>query len=351
MTTDADLRAARERLPIEVFDYIAGGAGDEVTARDNERAFDRVHLRPRVLRDVSVVDTTTSSLDGEIAYPLMFAPTAFHQLVDDDGEVATASAAAAANVPMVVSTMSNVSMEVVAERSGHQHLWLQLYYFKDRDLTASLVRRAEAAGYRAIMVTVGIPYGGDRQGAGRTEFRFPDALVAGNLAGAIDGLTVPEFVEAQVDPSVTWDDLAWLRSLTDLPVYLKGILHAADAEQACQLDVAGIVVSNHGGRQLDTSVPTIRALPDIAEVVDGRVDILLDSGVRTGGDIFKACALGASAVMIGRPVLWALAAGGRRALEMMTEELRKDFELTMALAGCCSVSEVGENGRHLTVER
>ena len=331
---------AKAVLPGDVFDYVSGGAGDELTAIENERAFDKIFLKPRVLRDVSETDSSASSLGESVAFPLMIAPTAFHQLMHQGGEIETATAARECGVPMVASIMSCEPMEAIAKQSGHAQLWLQMYLFRDRGLTESLIRRAEVAGFRAIMLTVGVPYSGERRRDVTNQFKFPDSLQAGNLANSIGGLSVSEFVARNLDASLRWEDVEWLKSVTSLPVFLKGVLTPEDASLACESGVSGIVVSNHGGRQLDSTVSSLQALPDIVETIDGRIAVLFDSGVRRGGDIFKACALGADAVMIGRPVMWALACGGRQVVSSMLSSLKSELELTMSLTGCRNLDEV-----------
>lgn len=331
---------AKKKLKPEVFSYISGAAGEELTSSENTLAFEKLVVKPFVLRDVSVVKTDSLLLKQKCSFPLMIAPTAFHQLVHQGGEIGTAKVAQHCNIPMVVSVMSNDSIEAITSDSNHDKLWFQVYLFKDRAITQSLVQRAESLGFKAIMLTVGAPCSGRRYQELRMDFQFPSTLKAGNLNRSGQAFSVSDFMKDELDASVTWDDIDWLISLTKLPVYLKGILNSEDAERACQVNVAGIVVSNHGGRQLDTAIASLYALPEITEVVNNRVDILFDGGIRNGTDILKAYALGANAVMIGRPVLWALASGGAKHLTQMISDLREEFEIAMKLTGCSTVQDI-----------
>ncbi|MFI7542417.1 alpha-hydroxy acid oxidase [Actinoplanes sp. NPDC049599] len=332
-------KLARERLPAGIADYIDGGAGDEITVRANRRDLAAIRLLPLALRDVSTPDLSVGLLGRSFPVPLGFGPTAFHRMVHDEGEVATARAARAAGVPMAVSAMSSIALEEIAERSGHGDLWLQTYIFRDRALTERLVRRAEEAGYRCVLVTLGCPVPGKRDRNITNRFVLPPGVTAANFgrsAVVVHNNPVHSVAGAALDPSVTWRDLEWLRGRTGLPVLLKGVLNPLDVAPALDLGVAGIVVSNHGGRQLDTTMSTIAILPEIAAAVAGRVPVLVDSGFRRGTDVLKAIMLGADAVLLGRPVLWALAAGGEQgvadAADLLVEELRVALQ-TCGLAG------------------
>jgi 4-hydroxymandelate oxidase len=327
--------AARELLPQMVFDYYAGGAGDELTLEENRRAFDRWLIRPRVLVGVSDPDPATSVLGEQIPFPIVLAPTAMQAMAHPGGEVATARAAASLGALMVLSTISTMSLEDVAATgvSG----WFQLYIHRDRTLTEDLVHRAHAAGYRAIVLTVDAPYLGRRFRDERNRFAMPPELTLANLVGArlpgTSGSGLFAYFAAELDPTLTWEHLVWLRSLTPLPLVIKGILTAEDARLAVEAGVEGIVVSNHGGRQLDGVAASVDALPEVVDAVAGRAEVYLDGGVRRGTDVLRALALGARAVMIGRPYLWGLGvageAGVRRVIEILDDELR----LAMALAG------------------
>ncbi len=340
-----DLARAKVRRPS--FDYIAGGAEDEVSLRRNREAFTKWALRPRVLVDVSRRDTSTSVLGQRVSMPILVAPTAFHGLVHPEGEVATARGAAAAGTVMVVSAIATRELEEVAKAVAGP-CWFQLYVWRDREVTAQLVKRAARAGYGAICLTVDTPLLGRREKDERNAFTLPPGLSIANVRPAgLDGVPASErgsafakYVAELLDPAVTWKDIAWLRSLTSLPIVLKGIMTAEDATLAVEHDVDGIIVSNHGGRQLDSTVGTLDALPDIVAAVQGRVEVFMDGGVRRGTDVLKALALGAKAVLIGRSALWGLALGGADGVRRVLEHLRGELELAMALTGRAALAQV-----------
>lgn len=319
---------ARERLPPAVWDYFSAGADDEVTLRENRAAFARIHVRPRTLVDVSQVSLCTALLGAEVAMPLCVAPTAMHGAACDEGECATAQAAGAVGTLMVASTESSRPLEEIAQ-TAQGPLWFQLYFSSQSHERAEwLVRRAEAAGYRAVVLTVDSPRWGRKERSMRSEANF-DWPPEGNFTGG------PPFDPSYTgsDAAVTWADVAWLRSVTDLPIILKGIVTAEDAALATGAGVAGIIVSNHGGRQLDGVTATIEALPEVVAAVAGRCEVYLDGGVRRGTDALKALALGARAVFVGRPILWGLAADGAAGAQHVLELLRDELSLAMALAG------------------
>lgn len=325
---------ARERLPAEAFDYFAGGSDDEVTLRANRAALQGIWLRPRVLVDVSQCDTATTALGTPLRFPVMVAPMSVHQMAHPVGEVGMASAARDAGALIVASTLSNHPLEAIAEAANGQ-CWFQLYVYADRSLTENLVRRAEVAGFRALVLTVDTPLLGRRERDLRRGFRLPEGLRFGNFVdsaftGQLGGARSP----------LIWDDLAWLRSLTRLPLVLKGILTAEDARLAVDHGVAGIVVSNHGGRQLDGAVPAITALPEVAEAVAGACEIYVDGGIRRGTDILKALALGARAVLVGRPLLWGLAVNGEDGARDVLRLLAAEFTLAMQLAGRPTIASI-----------
>jgi len=340
--TVADYRAlARTRLDDRTWDYVEGGSDGERTLADCAAAFDRYRLRPRVLVDVSTCDTATTVLGARLAAPLGVAPTAYHQLVHPDGELATAAGAGQAGTLFVVSIFASRSIEDIATVATGP-LWLQLYWLRRRDVLAELAGRAEAAGYGALVLTVDTPRLGKRVRDLRNGFAIDPAVSAANLDPALMTLTyggrsgssaLAEHVQATFDASVTWADLAWLRSVTRLPILLKGVLTAEDARLAMEHGAAGVVVSNHGGRQLDAAVPGLCALPEIVAAVAGTGVVVFDGGVRRGTDVFTALALGADAVLLGRPALWALAAGGATAVTDLFALLRAELSGTMALAG------------------
>lgn len=339
--------AARDRLPPMVFGYYASGAHDEISLRENHAAYDRIALRPRVLIDVSERDLSTAVLGAKLPAPIIIAPMAFQRMAHPDGELATARAADGMGWGMILSTLSTTTVEEVRAATSAP-LWFQLYVFQDRGMTRALVERAEQAGCSALVLTVDTPILGRRERDVRNRFHFPpEVSIAHTMPGGMQ--TLPELADdsglaahahRMLSSSVSWGDIDWLRSFTKLPVVLKGILRADDAVLAVEHGAAGIIVSNHGGRQLDTAVATIRALPEIADAVSGQVAVLIDGGIRRGTDIIKALALGACAVLVGRPVLWGLALDGERGVTQVLEMLRDELDLAMALCGCRSVGDV-----------
>ena len=339
---------AREYLPEATWNYYAGGACDEVTLRDNREAFDRLRLLGRVLRDVSARTLQTTVLGRPISMPLMISPTALQQLAHEDGERATAKAAAAAGTVMIASNLATCTLEDIAAAAPGAPRWFQLYVWRDRGLTAELVRRAEDAGYEAIVLTVDGQVWGKRYRDDRGGFTLPPGLTMANLASAgigsmptgVDGSALAAYATSLLDPALDWDDVAELAASTRLPLVLKGILHPDDARLAVAHGAAGVFVSNHGGRQLDGSPATIDVLEAVSAAVDGRAEVYLDGGVRRGTDVVKALALGARAVAVGRPVVWALAAGGQRGISRMLSMLREEIDIAMALCGAASPDEV-----------
>jgi 4-hydroxymandelate oxidase len=338
---------AKEHLSQMAFDYYSSGAWDEVTLRDNLAAFTRVKLRPKMLVDVSKINLTTQVLGESLQLPLLIAPMAFQCLADPEGEIATALAAEIAGVGMVLSTLATKSLEEVATvAKGLQ--WFQLYIHKDQGLTQALVQRAYTAGYKAICLTVDAPMLGKRERDQRNEFTLPPGLHPANLTN-ISGLDIPQasgesglltYFAQQINPAVTWKDLEWLQSLSPLPLVVKGILRADDAVRAVEYGAQAIVVSNHGGRQLDGAIASLDALPDIIAAVDGKAEVLLDGGIRRGTDILKALAYGAKAVLIGRPVLWGLAVAGKIGVSHIISLLQDELNLAMALSGCASLGDI-----------
>ena len=319
-----DLRLmAKRRLPRAIFDFFDGGAEDETTLRENRAAFERRRLLPRVLVDVGRRSLATTVLGRPVGWPVLVAPMALHGLACSDCEAAAARAAAAMDTVLCVSTLSNLPLEQVRAAAPDARQWFQLYVQRDRGVTAELVARATAAGYDALVVTVDAPLLGRREGAVRHGLRLPPHLGLGNFApdvgaamlahrNAADSSLAAHFAVTS-DPSVTWRDLGWLRGLSPLPVVLKGVLRADDARRAADEGAAAVVVSNHGGRQLDGAVASLDALPAVADAAGDRLEVLMDGGIRRGTDVLIALALGARAVLIGRPVLWGLAVGVRRA--------------------------------------
>ena len=330
-----------------VYDYYAGGSWDEVTLRRNRSAWDDLRLSYRVLRDVAERRLSTTVLGHDLDLPVIVAPTAFHQMANPVGEPATARAAGAAGTAMIVSTLSNRPIEeITAAASGP--IWFQLYVYRDREATRALVERAEAAGCSALVLTVDAQIWGRRERDVRGGFTLPPELRMSNLVAdkaslpaGVEGSGLAAYVESMFDPALTWRDLEWLRSLTGLPLVLKGIVHPDDGRLAAEHGVDAVVVSNHGGRQVDTAPATIEALPRVAAAVDGRCEIWLDGGVRRGSDVVKALALGARAVAIGRPVLWGLAVDGQRGVERVLALLRSEIDIVMGLCGARRVADLG----------
>lgn len=344
-------RAARERMPRMAFDYYASGADDEATLSENRAAFARLKLAYRVLVDVSRRDLSTTVLGHSVSIPVLVSPTAFHKLACEEGEAASARAAGAAGTIFTLSTLSNTAVEeVCAAATGP--VWFQLYVYKDRGATEGLIRRAEEAGCSALVLTVDAPLLGKRERDVRNRFHLPEGLKVENMLprgygdveeeSGTSGLAA--YVGTLLDQALSWKDLEWLRSVTRLPILVKGIVRADDALRAAEHGAAGIVVSNHGGRQLDTSVATVEALPAIVEALDTRGDrtteVLVDGGVRRGTDVVKALALGAKAVMVGRPALWGLAVDGEAGATRVLALLRQELDLAMALCGCPTVEAV-----------
>ena len=333
--------AAADVLDPLTRDYYRSGAGEELTLARNRAAYAELALLPRVLVDVSLIETATSALGTALPHPIVVAPTAFHRLAHEGGEPATARGAAEAGALMCLSSLSNTAMEEVAAAAPGWPRWFQLYVFRDRGVTRDLVARAEAAGYEAIVLTVDAPVLGRRERDVRNEFELPEGLrIACVPDGAVDapdgGSGLAAYFAAMLDAALDWDDLATLVESTDLPVAVKGIHRPDDAERAIEAGAAGVIVSNHGGRQLDTVPATIEMLPGVVEAVAGRGDVMLDGGIRRGTDVVKALALGAHAVLVGRPVLWALATGGEAgvagALRMLVDETIEAMRLCGAPA-------------------
>jgi 4-hydroxymandelate oxidase len=340
---------ARARVPAVAWDYVQGGSGRESTIAANRALFDGLLLRPRMLVDVTDVDPCVELLGSRLSMPVGVAPMAYHRLMHSGGESATARAAGDAGVLYVASIFASESLEAIAEAATGPR-WLQLYWLRRRDVFADLVHRAKAAGYQALVLTVDAPRVARRPRDIRNSFSLPEGITAANLGPDVAGIA--EFTAAgvsaieahsrdQFDSSITWADLRWLRDRTSLPLVLKGILTAQDALLAVEHGVDALVVSNHGGRQLDGAVPSLAALPEVVEAVAGRVPVLLDGGIRSGADVAKALALGAAAVLVGRPVLWGLGAAGRDGAAAVLRLLHEEFEEVMVLSGRTRAAHFG----------
>ena len=340
---------ARTQLDDNAWAYFSGGAADEISLRANRSAWDALPLWPRVLRPLAGGHTRVPLLGRTLAHPILLAPVAFQRLAHPDGELAMAYAAAALGAGVVLSTQASVSLESVAQAvlpdPGRGPLWFQLYLQPDRGFTQALVQRAEAAGYEALVLTVDAPTSGVRDRERRAGFRLPSGVGPVNLAGLQTPASPPlspgqsALFDGLLHHAPTWDDIAWLQSITRLPVLLKGVLHPADARQAVSVGAAGLIVSNHGGRTLDTAPATATALPRVVQAVGGAVPVLVDGGIRRGTDVFKAMALGASAVLVGRPAVWGLANAGAAGVAHVLRLLRDELEVAMALTGCATLAE------------
>lgn len=339
---------ARERLSKMAYDYYASGADDEGTLRENVAAWARIPLYHRVLVDVSSRSLSTTVLGVPVSMPVLVAPTAFHRLACEAGELATARAAARSRTVMILSSLSNTGVEeVCAASAGASPLWFQLYVYRDRNATEALVARAESAGASAIVLTVDAPLFGRRERDVRNRFHLPEGLRVENMTaaghahvperGAESGLAA--YIAEKLDPSLTWKDVAWLRTVTRLPVVVKGVVRPDDALRAIDHGASAVVVSNHGGRQLDGSPATANVLGPVADAVQGRVEVFVDGGLRRGTDVLRALSLGARAVLLGRPILWGLAVAGEEGAHGVLEAMRAELDHSMALAGCALVSD------------
>jgi lactate 2-monooxygenase len=362
LSYDALEAAAREKLSPEAFGYVAGGAGSEDTMRANREAFTRWRIVPRMLRNVAQRDLSVSVLGSTFGVPLLLAPIGVQSIVHPEAEVAVARAAASLNIPMVLSTASSRSMEEVAEAAGSAPRWYQLYWGRNPDVTASMLGRAEAAGYSAIVVTLDTALLSWRErdlqnaylpfllGEGLANY-FTDPAFRAALPQPPEEdplAAIRYFIGIFSNPALAWDDLRFLREHTKLPIILKGILHYDDARRALEYGVEGLIVSNHGGRQVDGAEASLEALPRVVAAVNGAIPVLFDSGIRRGSDMLKALALGARAVLLGRPYMWGLALNGTDGVREVLLNILADFDLTLALSGYASVAEV--NAQALTRE-
>lgn len=345
--------SAKEALSPTSWDYYISGAWDELTLKENLSAFAKIKLRPKVLVDVSQRNLKTNILGQEIEFPILIAPTAFQCLAHPDGELATAKAANQSGTIMILSTLSTKSLEEVSDiRKGLNPNYgqiFQLYVHRDRDLTRSLVERAYAAGFCGICLTVDTPILGKRERDSRNQFTLPPELELANFKAsklalgtgvqqAESGLFA--YFQQQISPAITWGDIDWLASISPLPIVVKGVLRGDDAVRAIEHGAKAIVVSNHGGRQLDGAISTIDALEEVVNAVDGRCEVLVDGGIRRGTDILKALALGAKAVLIGRPILFGLSVAGAEGVTHILEILRDELDLAMALSGCTCLADI-----------
>lgn len=340
-------REAEAHLSVGAFGYYVSGADDEISVHENRAAYSRVLLAPRMLVGVPERDMRTTILGRELGMPLFIAPMALAKMAHADGECGMVRAAGRAGVGMALSTMSNTRLEdVAAEASGP--LWFQLYVYRDRAITKHLVARAEAAGYNALVVTVDVPVTGNRERDVRNALTVPAGVRLENLTDfALQEVPAEErdsalarYVTSQLDPALTWADIDWLASITSMPIVLKGVLRADDARRAIEHGAQGLVISNHGGRQLDTAIAPLDALRRIAPDYGDRLTLLVDGGIRRGTDILKALALGAQAVMVGRPMMYGLAVNGEAGVAHVLSILRREFDEAMALCGCPNIAAI-----------
>jgi (S)-2-hydroxy-acid oxidase len=327
--------SAKEKMETLAFHYYAGGAGDEETLRENQSAFLRYVLRPRVLVDVSKISMETTLLGQRVSMPLGMAPTAFHRLAHPDAEVASARAAARANVVFCASTMSSCSLEEISVAGGTR--WFQLYTHKERDITQDLIKRAEAADYKALVLTVDLPVFGRRERDEVHNFTLPRATLGNFKKYSNDTERMTQVLSGMHDASLSWESVGWIKSQSSLPLILKGIMCGEDARLAVEHGASAVVVSNHGGRQLDRCGATIDALREIVEAVDGRCEVFVDGGFRRGVDVAVALAMGARAAFIGRPYLYGLAHSGEEGAFSVLQLFRRELENVMCLLGTPSV--------------
>jgi 4-hydroxymandelate oxidase len=342
---------AKQKVSPMAWEFFNGAVADEITMRWNLEAYRSIRLKPHCLVDVSHLDTRVTLFGQEHPFPIILAPTAYHKLAHPQGELATVRGAGAAGATMVISTVATTSVEDIA-RAAKSPLWFQLYIQRDRGFTRELVQRAEAAGCRALCLTVDTPVVGARNREERVGFTLPAGMDLPNLRGLkLDGVDIStsgaghstrggSIYSAITDPSLSWKDLDWLLSFAKVPVLTKGVLNPDDADRAVKAGVRGIMVSNHGARNLDTVPATVHALPLIAEKVAGRVPVIVDGGVRRGTDVLKAIALGASTIMIGRPFLYALSVAGDAGVAKVLDILQRELQMAMALTGRPTIASI-----------
>lgn len=330
---------AAQNLPNEIYDFIAGGADDEQVLDENLNAYKKIHLVPRTLVDVSNVSTKINLYGTSIDSPILIAPTAPHKLLHAEGELATIRAANDTNTLMVVSFMASTSLETIAQASTG-HLWFQLQILKNRNVTENLIKRAVISGYKALVLTVDMPILGDRKRDTHNRFKIPDDCLPINLIqekliepSVAHSMLKSKHMNELLDPSISWKDIAWIQKISPIPILLKGLLHPKDARIALDIGINGIIVSNHGGRQLGATIATLEALPSIINVTQNKIPVLVDGGIRSGTDIFKALTLGASSVLVGRSILWGLSAGGSAGVMGVLKQLNRELIHTMILCG------------------
>jgi 4-hydroxymandelate oxidase len=321
-------KMAEGKMTKMAYEYVASGAADEFTVRWNREAFDALKINPSVLNDVSKLDTKVTLFGQKLAYPILIAPTAFHKIMHPEGELATAKGAGKAKAVYVVSSFTTTPLEEIKKVAG-ESLWFQLYVRDDKEFTKNLVQKAELLGFRALCITVDTPVAGARDRQAKVNFKLPD------------GITAPYRIGQSL--SITWKEMEWLISFAKIPVLLKGILNPDDAEKAIKIGASGIIVSNHSGRNLDTVPATIEVLPRIVERVNKRIPVLMDGGIRRGTDVLKSIALGANAVLVGKPICFGLASAGAEGVTKTLEILRAEFEMAMALTGRATIASIDQS--------
>ncbi|CAM1320180.1 HAO1 (predicted) [Pycnogonum litorale] len=345
-------RYVNEHLDLNVLDYIRSGANNEQTLRENTNAFSRFRLRPRFLRDVSRRCLETTVLGNKISFPVGVSPTGMQRMAHPDGEIATAKGAESMGTVMILSTVSTSSFQEIAENAPNLLRWFQLYIYRDRQIAEQLVKSAEKSGFKALVVTIDAPTIGLRLATAINGVSLPKHLRVENIeivdvksrgTQAAKNECVLKKFSTLLDPSVTWDDIRWLKTITNLPIVIKGVLTAEDALLSLEYGADAVLVSNHGARQLDGVPATIEVLPEVVKAVNGRCEVYLDGGIRTGTDILKAIALGARAVFVGRPMLWGLVYDGQEGGRRILDILKKELDLAMALSGCTNVGNIEKN--------
>lgn len=340
--------SARERLSKISWDFIEGGAGDGITKDDNVAAFKKIYLRPRFLKDVLEVDTRTTIQGREVSAPICIAPTGFHGLAWPDGEMSTARAAQEAKVCYVTSTFATCSLEDIVTTAPRGLRWFQLYVQRDRQLNQQMIQRVEGLGFQGLVITVDVPVTANRRHDLRNQLDLTSNLLLKDLGPRKERNPMPVLQMSPIDSSFSWSDLPWIQSVTQLPIILKGILTREDAELAVKHNVKGIIVSNHGGRQLDGVLPSIEALTEVVAAVKGKLEVYMDGGIRSGTDVLKALALGAKCVFLGRPILWGLACKGEHGVKEVLNIIKNEFRTAMAMTGCRSVADISQDLLHFS---
>ena len=341
-------KAAGSYLPKNIFDFFAGGAGEELSLRENIAAFDRLKLIPRILKGINTPSLSTKILEQDVPLPILIAPMAFQKLVHRQGETAVARASSQHGVLMTVSTLSTSHLKDIKQVSSIPP-WLQLYIYKDREITKSLIKAACDLGYKAIVLTVDTPLYAKKLREPQNPISLNSSLQVVNLVEAglkldnINSSCLPQYLSSLLAPNICWKDIEWLRSISSLPILLKGILHPDDVRIAISHNIEGIILSNHGGRQLDTAITALEALQVLRDDVKEKTEIIIDGGVRKGVDILKALALGAKGVMIGRPIIWGLAVNGEEGVSKVIHILKEELSLAMSLSGCSSIDQINKD--------